>query len=158
MEPAAEDGFYEEAEEVNCYDFEPLPTLLEDEVSVAGAGTEPVRQSLRASEVRRPRAPVAPAPACAAARRAAPAEPGGSPARRQRPGRGDTAVLLWREPGAPSPRYLSSQVGLGPSLPPAPYNSKVMVLEDGASRFWLLVWLCTNSSYEVCFFVVIDQG
>ncbi|KAF2975257.1 hypothetical protein EK904_009130 [Melospiza melodia maxima] len=27
---AAEDVFYEE-EEVNCYDFEPLPTLLEDE-------------------------------------------------------------------------------------------------------------------------------
>lgn len=37
---AAEDVFYEE-EEVNCYDFEPLPTLLEDEVSEAGAGTEP---------------------------------------------------------------------------------------------------------------------
>lgn len=38
----AEDVFYEEEEEeVNCYDFEPLPTLLEDEVSEAGAGTEP---------------------------------------------------------------------------------------------------------------------
>lgn len=37
---AAEDVFYEEEEEeeVNCYDFEPLPTLLEDEVSEAGAG------------------------------------------------------------------------------------------------------------------------
>lgn len=39
---AAEDVFYEEEEEeVNCYDFEPLPTLLEDEVSEAGAGMEP---------------------------------------------------------------------------------------------------------------------
>lgn len=36
---AAEDGFYEEEEEeVTCYDFEPLPTLLEDEVSAAGWG------------------------------------------------------------------------------------------------------------------------
>jgi len=118
MEAAAEDGFYEEAE-VNCYDFEPLPTLLEDEVSVAGAGTEPVQPTLRTPEVRLPRAPVAPAPApaCAAARRAALVEPGGSSARRQRPGRGDTAVLLWRDPGAPfCPVISASKLGLAHPL------------------------------------------
>ncbi|XP_048801793.1 kinase non-catalytic C-lobe domain-containing protein 1 isoform X3 [Lagopus muta] len=45
MEPAAEDGFYEEAEEVNCYDFEPLPTLLEDEENVSLADILSLRDS-----------------------------------------------------------------------------------------------------------------
>ncbi|GAB0192167.1 kinase non-catalytic C-lobe domain-containing protein 1 [Grus japonensis] len=35
---AAEDVFYEEEEEVNCYDFEPLPTLLEDEAHIYSLG------------------------------------------------------------------------------------------------------------------------
>ncbi|XP_021254864.1 protein very KIND isoform X2 [Numida meleagris] len=45
MEAAAEDGFYEEAEEVNCYDFEPLPTLLEDEENVSLADILSLRDS-----------------------------------------------------------------------------------------------------------------
>ncbi|OXB75463.1 UNVERIFIED_CONTAM: hypothetical protein H355_016524 [Colinus virginianus] len=45
MEAAAEDGFYEEAEEVSCYDFEPLPTLLEDEENVSLADILSLRDS-----------------------------------------------------------------------------------------------------------------
>ncbi|KAM9282340.1 kinase non-catalytic C-lobe domain-containing protein 1 [Cariama cristata] len=41
---AAEDVFYEE-EEVNCYDFEPLPTLLEDEENVSLADILSLRDS-----------------------------------------------------------------------------------------------------------------
>ncbi|XP_061857549.1 kinase non-catalytic C-lobe domain-containing protein 1 [Colius striatus] len=41
---AAEDLFYEE-EEVNCYDFEPLPTLLEDEENVSLADILSLRDS-----------------------------------------------------------------------------------------------------------------
>ncbi|KAM9232245.1 kinase non-catalytic C-lobe domain-containing protein 1 [Leptosomus discolor] len=41
---AAEDVFYEE-EEVNCYDFEPLPTLLEDEENVSLADILSLRES-----------------------------------------------------------------------------------------------------------------
>ncbi|XP_072196250.1 kinase non-catalytic C-lobe domain-containing protein 1 isoform X2 [Excalfactoria chinensis] len=44
MEAAAEDGFYEEVE-VNCYDFEPLPTLLEDEENVSLADILSLRDS-----------------------------------------------------------------------------------------------------------------
>nr|XP_026655310.1 kinase non-catalytic C-lobe domain-containing protein 1 isoform X5 [Zonotrichia albicollis] len=43
---AAEDVFYEEEEEeVNCYDFEPLPTLLEDEENVSLADILSLRDS-----------------------------------------------------------------------------------------------------------------
>ncbi|XP_027315949.3 kinase non-catalytic C-lobe domain-containing protein 1 isoform X1 [Anas platyrhynchos] len=42
---AAEDGFYEEEEEVTCYDFEPLPTLLEDEENVSLADILSLRDS-----------------------------------------------------------------------------------------------------------------
>ncbi|XP_068053848.1 kinase non-catalytic C-lobe domain-containing protein 1 isoform X6 [Anomalospiza imberbis] len=46
---AAEDVFYEEeeeeVEEVNCYDFEPLPTLLEDEENVSLADILSLRDS-----------------------------------------------------------------------------------------------------------------
>ncbi|XP_066179888.1 kinase non-catalytic C-lobe domain-containing protein 1 [Sylvia atricapilla] len=43
---AAEDVFYEEEEEeVNCYDFEPLPTLLEDEENVSLADILSLRES-----------------------------------------------------------------------------------------------------------------
>lgn len=85
---AADDVFYdEEEEEVNCYDFEPLPTLLEDEVSEAGAGTEPP-PPLRSPVVRRPRGRPAGPPASSAARAVrtahrlcrAPDTTGGSPA------------------------------------------------------------------------------
>lgn len=68
---AAEDVFYEEEEEVvNCYDFEPLPTLLEDEVSEAGAGTEPP-PPLPSPVVGRPAGSRSPAPHSARAVRAA---------------------------------------------------------------------------------------
>ncbi|XP_040463486.1 kinase non-catalytic C-lobe domain-containing protein 1 isoform X2 [Falco naumanni] len=42
---AAEDVFYEEEDEVNCYDFEPLPTLLEDEENVSLADILSLRDS-----------------------------------------------------------------------------------------------------------------
>ncbi|XP_075573829.1 kinase non-catalytic C-lobe domain-containing protein 1 [Pelecanus crispus] len=42
---AAEDVFYEEEEEVSCYDFEPLPTLLEDEENVSLADILSLRDS-----------------------------------------------------------------------------------------------------------------
>ncbi|XP_065495227.1 kinase non-catalytic C-lobe domain-containing protein 1 [Caloenas nicobarica] len=42
---AADDVFYEEEEEVNCYDFEPLPTLLEDEENVSLADILSLRDS-----------------------------------------------------------------------------------------------------------------
>lgn len=76
---AAEDVFYEEEEEVNCYDFEPLPTLLEDEVSEAGAGMEP--PPLRSPVVQRPQGPPAGG-----------GRAGGAPAPRERPGRGRSPV------------------------------------------------------------------
>ncbi|XP_069652795.1 kinase non-catalytic C-lobe domain-containing protein 1 [Haliaeetus albicilla] len=42
---SAEDVFYEEEEEVSCYDFEPLPTLLEDEENVSLADILSLRDS-----------------------------------------------------------------------------------------------------------------
>ncbi|KAM9379789.1 kinase non-catalytic C-lobe domain-containing protein 1 [Phaethornis superciliosus] len=42
---AAEDVFYEEEEEEDCYDFEPLPTLLEDEENVSLADILSLRDS-----------------------------------------------------------------------------------------------------------------
>ncbi|XP_051475216.1 kinase non-catalytic C-lobe domain-containing protein 1 [Apus apus] len=42
---APEDVFYEEEEEVNCYDFEPLPMLLEDEENVSLADILSLRDS-----------------------------------------------------------------------------------------------------------------
>lgn len=59
---AAEDVFYEEEDEVNCYDFEPLPTLLEDEVSEAGAEME-LLPLVRSPVMSRPQGqPAAPSP------------------------------------------------------------------------------------------------
>jgi len=90
---AAEDMFYEE-EAVNCYDFEPLPTLLEDEVSEAGAGTEPP-PPLGSPVVRRPSGAARGRlllPGRAGPRRQP--DPGGSPAPPWPPGRVDIAVRL----------------------------------------------------------------
>lgn len=99
---AAEDVFYEEEEEeeVNCYDFEPLPTLLEDEVSGAGAGMEPPPW----------RSPVGQRPQ---------GRPRERPGReRTRPGSGQAAPLAPRVGSSlpPAPRVCSA----GSSLPPAP--------------------------------------
>ncbi|XP_014815239.1 PREDICTED: protein very KIND isoform X1 [Calidris pugnax] len=42
---ATEDVFYEEEDEANCYDFQPLPTLLEDEENVSLADILSLRDS-----------------------------------------------------------------------------------------------------------------
>lgn len=132
---ATQDVFYEEEEEeeevVNCYDFEPLPTLLEDEVSEAGAGTEPPPPPLRSPVVRRPqrrpagpllRCLLLPAPwgqlaGCAGPRRSP--EPGGSPApagaARPRRHTRSLSVCSARVPRVLLPGGASCRVGLSPS-------------------------------------------
>lgn len=103
---------------MNCYDFEPLPTLLEDEVSEAGAGMEP--PPLRSPVVQRPQGPPAGS-----------GRAGGAPA----PGSGQAAAaapLAFRMCSCPAAPATS--LGLAHCRAPSPHNSKVMVLECGMSR------------------------
>lgn len=120
---AADDVFYdEEEEEVNCYDFEPLPTLLEDEVSEAGAGTEPP-PPLRSPVVRRPRGRPAGPPVSSAAR----------------------AVRTDSSPAVPGPghnRGLTRPAGSGQAVSAPPFPFRVF-----AAGSWFL--LPYDPSYQV---------
>lgn len=146
---SAEDVFYEEEEEVSCYDFEPLPTLLEDEVSEAGAGTEPPPPPLRSPVLRRPQGrPAAPPPPpaaspsfrprCEGSPPAAPGpghdwSPGAHPPHRERPGRVDVAVrfpcVRRGFPAFSCAVIPATRLGLVHPRAPSLHNSKVMVLE-----------------------------
>lgn len=130
---------------VNCFDFEPLPTLLEDEVSEAGAGTE-LPPPLRSPVVRWPQGrpagppPVSPCfcPRCEGSPPPAPGpgdgrSPGACPPLRERPGRVHITVHFPCVHRGFLPFSCAvnpaAKLGLVHPRAPSPHNSKVMVIE-----------------------------